>query len=333
MSILLAIITGSSLGYALERGDFCFHSTLRNLFQKPKNTDLLRAYILTLLIATPAVHSMRSFGWIDPWIPPFAWQANIFGGLIFGAGMVVAASCITGLFYKLGHGMLGTLVGLATWAVGDILVYQGPLSGIRASLTTTEITLTLDEVFGSPALGWSIILGLGLVAVYWLYRAPKESRNIRGNLWGWLPLGVVVGVIISLSWLFAKAGGVNYPYGTSYVPTSLYLSLFDSNFVGGIPWIPIALISIILGAFIAAVRSKTLWVRGETGKRYLQLGLGGFFMGAGAAFAGGCNLGHSLVGVPLLSIGSIVTTFSMAGGVFLAHQINIVWKKSKAETI
>ena len=38
----------------------------------------------------------------------------------------------------------------------------------------------------------------------------------------------------------------------------------------------------------------------------------------GAGLAGGCNLGHSLVGVPLLSMGSIVTTVSMFAGVWLA---------------
>ena len=324
MSIFLAIIAGTSLGYALERGDFCFHSTMRGLFRIPKQLDPFRAYILVLLIATPSVYIMRSLGWIDPWIPPFAWGANIFGGIIFGVGMVVAASCITGLFYKLGHGMLGTLVGLGTWAAGDILVYRGPLSGLRTTLTASEKTLTLDTLFGSPILGWSLILGLGLAAVIWLFRAPKETRQAREKLWGWLPLGIVVGVIISLSWLFAKAGGTNYPYGTSYVPTSIYLFLFENKFDGGTPWIPITLVSLIPGALIASIRAKTLWVRGETGKRYLQLGMGGFLMGAGAAFAGGCNLGHSLVGVPLLSVGSIVTTLAMAIGVFLADRIRKV---------
>jgi hypothetical protein len=43
-------------------------------------------------------------------------------------------------------------------------------------------------------------------------------------------------------------------------------------------------------------------------------------MGVGAAIAGGCNLGHSLVGVPLLSLGSIATTLSMLLGVFLADR-------------
>lgn len=321
MPTLLAILTGTSLGYTLERGDFCFHSTLRGIFRTPKQLDLFRAYLLVLLIATPSVNIMRSIGWIDPWIPPLAWQANIFGGLVFGIGMVVAASCVTGLFYKLGHGMLGTLVGLATWVLGDILVYQGPFSKFRVTLTASSSTITLDTLFGSAIWGWSIILGLGLAAVFWLYRAPKTARKTRGILWGWLPLGIAVGIVISLSWLFAKAGGENYPYGTSYVPTGIYLVLTGNNIEGYTSWIPIALVSLIPGAWIAAIRSKNLWVRGETGKRYLQLSVGGFLMGAGAAFAGGCNLGHSLVGVPLLSIGSIVTTLSMAVGVYLANRV------------
>ena len=319
MTIALAIFAGVSLGYALERGDFCFHSTLRGLFRKPKQLDLFRAYLLALLIATPAVYLLRQMGWIDPLIPPFAWQANILGGLIFGAGMVIAASCITGLFYKLGHGMLGTLVGLAAWALGDILVYRGPLSGLRATLSAGGTSQTITQLLGSA--GWIVLIGLGLVAAFWLWRAPEESRNQRDKLWGWLPLGIVVGSIISLSWLLAKAGGTNYPYGTSYVPTGIYLALFEGGSEGSSPWIPIALVSLIPGALIAAMRSKTLWVRGETGKRYLQLATGGFLMGVGAAFAGGCNLGHSLVGVPLLSVGSIVTTVSMAVGVFLMDRV------------
>ncbi len=322
MPIALAIFAGLSLGYAFERGDLCFHSTLRGLFRRPKQLDLFRAYILALLIATPAVYIMRTVSWIDPWIPPFAWKSNIFGGLIFGVGMVVAASCITGLFYKLGHGMLGTLVGLAAWAVGDILVYRGPLSELRAALSAGGTTLIVPEFIG-PA-GLIIILGLGLIAAFWLFRAPKENRTERGKLWGWLPLGIIVGVIISISWLLAKAGGTNYPYGTSYVPTGIYLALFENGVDGNLPsnpWIPIALISLIPGALIAALRNKTLWVRGETPKRYIQLAAGGFLMGVGAAFAGGCNLGHSLVGVPLLSVGSIAATLSMAAGVFLASII------------
>ena len=53
-------------------------------------------------------------------------------------------------------------------------------------------------------------------------------------------------------------------------------------------------------------------------------------MGIGAGIAGGCNLGHSLIGVPLLSLGSIATTLSMALGVFIAHQAKLMWTAQNA---
>jgi uncharacterized membrane protein YedE/YeeE len=321
MPFILAILAGTALGYAFERGDMCFHSTLRGLFLAPKQLDLFRAYILTLLVATPLVFGMRALGWIDPWIPPFNWQANIVGGLIFGIGMVVASSCITGFFYKLGHGMLGILVGLTTWALGDILVYQGPLSGLRDALTENPLTIsgeapTVINLLGS--VGWVLLILVGLGAAIWLWRSPKSTRQSRGKLWGWLPLGIAVGLVISVSWLLAQAGNSNYPFGTSYVPTQIYLKIFaGKNFS---PWIPITLFSLILGAFIAAKRSDTLWIRGESMRRYIELGAGGFLMGVGAAIAGGCNLGHALVGVPLLSVGSFTTVFAMVAGVFIANE-------------
>ena len=192
MVVILALFAGTSLGYALERGDMCFHSTLRGLFRVPKQLDLFRAYVLLLLVATPLVIGMKALGWITPWIPPFVWQANIVGGLIFGVGMVVASSCITGLFYKLGHGMLGTLVGLVSWALGDILVYQGPLSKLRDSLNLNPLVIagevpTVTNLFGP--LGWVVLILFGLGAILWLWRSPESGRGSRGKLWGWMPRG------------------------------------------------------------------------------------------------------------------------------------------------
>ena len=56
------------MGYILERGDLCFHSTLRGLVRTPRELDLSRAYLLAILIATPLVYAFMGLGWIDPWI-------------------------------------------------------------------------------------------------------------------------------------------------------------------------------------------------------------------------------------------------------------------------
>jgi uncharacterized membrane protein YedE/YeeE len=320
MSVILAILSGLGLGYLVERGDLCFHSTLRGLVKMPRELDLFRAYLLALLVATPVVAGLRALGWIDPWIPPFAWPANIVGGTIFGIGMVLAASCITGLFYKLGHGMLGTLVALVTWAIGDILIYRGPLAPLREALNGSQIAVngqsaTVLNLLGVAGIVLTVLIGL-LVAI-WLWRSPRASR---GEYWGWVKLGLAVGLFTGLVWLLARAGGANYTYGTSGVPSSA-LAAFTEGGQGGSLWIPVALVSLIPGAFLAAVTSGTLWIRGESMQRYVGLAGGGFLMGIGAGIAGGCNLGHSLVGVPLLAMGSITTTVSMGVGVWVADRI------------
>lgn len=330
MPFILAMLSGTSLGYAFERGDMCFHSTLSGIFRTPKQVDLFKAYVLALLVSTPIIYLLRVWGWIDPWIPPFVWGANIVGGVIFGIGMVVASSCITGLFYKLGHGMLGAFVGLVTWALGDIIVYIGPLSRLRDTLTANPLTIsgispTVGNLWGP--MGWIFLILVSLGVTIWLWRSPKSTRSSSGKLWGWLPLGIAVGLIISAGWLLAQAGGSNYPFGTSYVPTQIYMAIITGE--KSSPWIAITLFSLILGAFIAARRSGTLQVRGESLRRYFELAAGGFLMGVGAAFAGGCNLGHALVGVPLLSIGSIATVLAMIVGVYLANQTIKIWTRIK----
>ena len=125
---------------------------------------------------------------------------------------------------------------------------------------------------------------------------------------------------MSLAWLLARAGGSNYTYGTSGVPSGL-VQVISGQLEGGSMWIPISLIFLVPGAFFASKFAGTFWLRGESGRRYAELAGGGLLMGIGAGIAGGCNLGHSLVGVPLLSLGSITTTLWMIAGVFLAVAI------------
>lgn len=331
MGILLAIFAGLGMGYIFERGDFCFHSTWRGVFSRPRRLDLVRAYLLSLLIGIPLVQGMTALGWIDPWIPPFAWQANLVGGFIFGVGMVVGATCITGLFYKLGHGMLGVLAGLAAWAVGDVITYLGPLRPLRDWLNAAPVAVNGESATVtnlSGIIGWVLLIGVGVGTAVYLYRSPRQDR---GKLWNWLILGTITGLFTSAAWLLARSGGADYTFGTSGVPSGVVTAL-AGNSSGDNIWIPLALVSLVPGAFVAARRADTLWIRGETARRYGELAVGGFLMGVGAGIAGGCNLGHSLVGVPLLSLGSITSTLAMGAGVFLADRALKIWRGQRQQT-
>jgi len=44
-------------------------------------------------------------------------------------------------------------------------------------------------------------------------------------------------------------------------------------------------------------------------------------MGVGGSIAHGCNIGHGLTGLPLLSLGSLLATVAMAGGALLTWRL------------
>ena len=323
MTIVLALFAGAALGAVLARGDFCFHSTWRRLFAEPRSTSLLRAYLVLLVVSTPFVQLFIAVDLIDPFIPPFAPWAAILGGGVFGVGMVVAQTCVSGMFYKLGSGMLGMVVAIAAWAVGDLLVWRWSLTGLRESLTDNPVTTTADDGTEQVAtvtsllgpVGAILVILAGLAIAAWVLRDEATERP-SGNLSG-IRLGLITGAVMVVAWLLVRWHGFDYSYGTSSVPAQVWGKLFDDASISW--WIPLALVSVIPGAFLAAAAGDRLWFRGENAQRYGQLAVGGLIMGAGAGIAGGCNLGHSMVGVPLLSIGSIVTTLAIVAGVFVAH--------------
>jgi len=163
--IALAVIAGVALGFVLQRGDFCFHSTWRRVLSAPRDGALVRAYLTMLVVSTPIVQLLISLDVVDPFIPPLAWRAVIPGGLVFGVGMVVASTCVSGMFYKLGSGMLGMVVALVSWAIGDVLTYRGPLSGLRDRLNENPVTVTVDDSPGQVATVTSAFGTVGVVAV------------------------------------------------------------------------------------------------------------------------------------------------------------------------
>jgi len=332
MTILLAVVAGLALGWVLESGGFCFHSTWRRTLAAPRDFSLVRAYLLMLVVSTPIVQLLIAAGIIDPFIPSLAWPAAVGGGLLFGAGMVVASTCISGMFYKLGAGMLGMFVALAAWAVGDLLTFKGFLSGVRDDLNASVVTVTgtdgseevatVESVFGTLGVAVTVLFGFAIAA--WLMRSHRQQSGIdrRESLLGWVPLGLATAAVMVVGWLLARGHDFNYPFGTAGVPSDLWDRVADGS--TKTLWIPLGLVSVVPGAWLASRQGGRFRARGESAGRYAQLVVGGLMMGVGAAIAGGCNLGHSMVGVPLLSLGSIVTTVAIIAGVAIADRVQVL---------
>ncbi len=298
---------GLAMGYVLQRGQLCFQSMFASALAG--RVLLLRGWLLGVAIASVGLSVL----YLVPWSRglntglPFKPVADIAGGLTVGAGMAVASSCVSGLFYKLGSGMLGALVGLGGWIAGELTARHIHLAG--PTVLAGGPAATFSGVLGVPRLALSVLF-LALVAVaLWRWRTAEQPAYP----WQWKApqLGVALGLVTIAGWVLAKAGGSSF--GPSTVGAAASVAAGSPNW-----WLIAFLLAIVAGAAIAVRTAGGWWLRGETPVRYGQLAAGGFLLGAGGWIAGGCNLGHGLSGAAQLNVSSWVVIASMAAGVGLS---------------
>ncbi len=301
-------LAGVAMGYVLQRGQLCFHSIIKSSLDG--RFLLARGWALGVALASVGLallFLLPGTGGLNQGLA-FRPIANVVGGLIIGVGMVVARSCVSGLFYKLGSGMLGALVGLAGWAAGELLARQFTLPG--PTVLPGGEAATLPGVLGLPRLLVAALL-LTSVAIA-LRRRPGRQSPDHDWQWGWRRIGVGLGVAITAGWALAALGG------SSFGPSSVGAV---ASVAGGSPnyWLITFLLGIVAGGTLSARTAGGFWLRGEEPVRYLQLAAGGLLLGAGGWIAGGCNLGHGLSGVAQLNISSLVVVAAMVAGVWVAH--------------
>ncbi|TVR04477.1 MAG: YeeE/YedE family protein [Spirochaetaceae bacterium] len=329
ISIVSGLVSGFVGGYALQRGGFCMHSAFRSIAFE-KEHSIVRSWLLVLAINIPAVLLLEQAGVVFPARAPLTVVAGLIGGLVFGLGMVLAGGCVSGTYYRASKGMTGSLVALTGFVAGGLMVTRGVLQPVRSGLMRAELSIAGEEasLYNLPAafnpgffpgfgFRW-LVAGFVVAAIVWfLLRAPK-SRFAVG--WSWWQTGVVVGLVAVAAWYFSA---LEYrDYGLSIVqPTNALAGWMFSRESGGINWASWFLLGLIPGATVAAWRAGDLSLRVPSAGRLVQNLGGGILMGWGANLAGGCNIGHGITGVSLLSLGSVWATAATIGGVWLMTAI------------
>lgn len=298
--LIAGLVAGVVFGYVLQRGQLCFHAAFRGLLDG--RPALFKAWALGAAVTAVGLALLEAIG---PWSMSASLAlrpvANLVGGGVFGVGMAVAFSCVSGLFYKLGAGMAGVLVGLLGWGAGELAADLVQLPGGRV----LEGRETLPTLVGLPR-PLVAVAALAVVVIA-LVRTDRRAPA-RPWQWGWPLAGLALGLVATCSWIAAGASGAGFGASTSGAVASV---------AHGAPawWRLAFLAALVPGATLAARTAGGWWLRGEVPVRYLQLASGGALMGAGARWAGGCNLGHALSGVGQLNLSSILVVAAMIGGV------------------
>ena len=303
-SALFGLITGVIFGVAAQRSRFCLRAAPVG-FARGMMRDKVAVWLLTFSTAVVWVQGAQMLGLLDTsdarmMAVPGSWSGAIIGGLLFGAGMVLARGCSGRLLVLAATGNLRSVVSGLIFAVVAQMSLTGWLSPVRDKLAALWITgggrnMDLLAAVHLPREA-GLVIGLAIALL-----ALELSRR---NHIGFARLVFASGVG------FAAAVGYGLTYALSQVafepvqiesltftgPSANTLMFFlDRNSVlefdiGLVP-------GVVLGSFLAAAATRELKFQGFEGPTPMRNAMiGAVLMGFGGMLAGGCAIGAGVSG-------------------------------------
>jgi uncharacterized protein len=307
---LPALAVGLATGALMAHGGLCFNRALRcavfvrrpallRAFAFAVAVQLLVLPVLVALDVDPLARNAEAGGL--PLLP----VAQVVGGLVFGAGMALAGGCVTGMLWKAGSGSVALALAIAGFAAGELLIRGAGRSVIE----------TLDDAARPSERSLAGVLGAGYEPVALAAGIVGLALVLgRGHGHGGVARGLALGAVAAAAWL--AAAWADYGYGLGFIGaadgTRSALSAGSR-----LPFQLFLALGVVGGAALAGPRRP----RVPDAARAARGLAGGLLMGAGGSIAHGCNIGHGLTGLPLLSLGSLLATAAMAAGALLTWRL------------
>jgi uncharacterized protein len=242
------------------------------------------------------------------------------GGLLFGAGAVLARGCITRLTVLTGGGNLRALTALFVFAVAAHATLQGVLSPVRTTLASVSVDLgavSLADLPGGPF--WSA--ALAALALGYAFRSGAGRWSLAG--------AALLGATVPAGWV-----GTGYLLHDEFDPIALESLSFTAPWADTLFWsvastlrepgFGVGLVGGVLGgAFLAAILSRRFaWEGFESPAQMGRSLSGAALMGVGGVLAGGCTVGAGLSGIPTLSFAALLAFCSIVVGMLAAGALD-----------
>lgn len=319
------LLIGFMFGIAAQRSRFCLRAATVE-FGRGRIGPRTSVWLLTFGAAICWTQGLQYFGLIDltearMLAVPGSLSGAVIGGLMFGAGMVLARGCSGRLLVLAATGNLRALLSGLVFAVTAQMSRHGLLAPLRQHIASWWTTMPLIGGRNIEIISWFGLgdeLGLGIGATAAVAAMVFAWRNRVG--WNILVMASGVGFAIPLAWFFTyhlaqQSFDPVLIEGVTFTgPSADTLMFFLQPF--GRPNFDIGLVpGVFIGAFTAAWLSGELELQGFDGaasmRRYLS---GAALMGMGGMLAGGCAIGAGVTGSSAFALSAWVALTAMWAG-------------------
>ena len=328
---------GIVLGAAGRLSAFCLYRGLKESWSGGDGRPL-RTFLLALLVALIGSQALEATGWVDFANSPYLRAAFpvpmvVFGGAVFGAGMVLARGCGFRALVLMGGGNLRSLVVLASLGIAG----YATLTGILVPMRTALGGIGRIEVVGTPTLP-GLVAGIGLhpelarvlvtgvvaLALVAFIRRDRAFLRSPALMIG----GALIGACVVAGWAITGILGADDFQEVALASASfimpvgdglLYLMQASGRALG---FGPALAGGVVAGSFVFALLRGEWHTQGFSAERpvgrYL---LGGTLMGIGGVLAVGCSIGQGLTGAATLALMTIPAVAGILAGTALMLQL------------
>lgn len=327
-ALIGGLILGLAFGVFAQRSRYCTRSAVLAAMGE---SDLkpLATWAAGFAAAILAVQLLLGADMIDVAETRFFSTAQslsgaLIGGLVFGAGMVLARGCVSRLLVLGASGNLRGVFSIAIIAVTALATYSGVLVPLRDSLGGIWSTAAIggNDLLVHAGLERWFGIGLGVILATVALGFAVKARLSFWRLFG----GTMIGLTVAAGWYFTWQLSTQVFEPIQAESLSFIRPLATSGELalqGGFAGLDQGvLIGAILGAFVAALMSGEFRIStfAEPGTPSIwRYAAGSVLMGFGGILAVGCTIGAGLTGGSVLAISSLLGLASMITGAALTQ--------------
>ena len=304
LAAVFGLLCGAVFGVAAQRSSFCLRAATVE-FARGQLGPRVSVWLLTFSTAVIWVQGAQMLGLFRAEEARMmaitgSWSGAVIGGLVFGAGMVLARGCSGRLLVLAATGNLRSVVAGLIFALVAQMSLHGWLSPLRQWLAGLWVTpggqnMNLLTILSLPEEA-GLVLGIATAAIaFWLV-----ARNRIG--WTTMVFASGVGFAVALGWVltfslsqvaFEPVSVTSVTFSGPSANTLMFFLTEDPVLDFDIGLVP----GVFIGAFLASVLRREFQFQGFDRESQMRRSMfGAVLMGFGAMLAGGCAIGAGVTG-------------------------------------
>jgi uncharacterized protein len=324
---IIGLIIGISFGVIAQKNQFCFSGSIKD-YILTKSTKRASSVVMAMIVAITSTTVMANYLDIDLTQTVYFknninYFAIIFGGILFGTGMMLADGCSSRSLIKFGQGDTNALVTLIFIGIFAYATTKGLLFGILNPFINSPFLVELSSNITNSQMNIYVIVGILSIILLYLVKKVKRVATLRD--------GMLIGLLVSVAWAVTGVMGADSfertieLSGISFVyPMGKTLELFTYYQVNEFSFAIALVCGVLIGTFLMSFANKK-YSFGCTANQNMNKVkynmIGGSLMGAGGVLAIGCTVGQGLTGLSTLAFASLLAILSIFISGFITARI------------